>query len=469
MKIKLLVLFFLVGLTRITTAQLPQDVYKKPLKEVLTDLEKKYNIKFEYSESLVKGVDVLYPTWRYRIDTETTLTNILMPLDMVFQKKSDNVYQIAKFEYYRKTFEEGKRHLDQLLASYPTVQEWEKRKAELSSCFLEQLRLSPLPKKTPLNPIYTQKRVMDGYTIENVAIETLPGVYLCGSLYRPSKGKGPFAAVLSPHGHFPSTDMNEYGRYRPDQQYRCATLARMGAVVFSYDMFAWGESLLQVEKEVHKTGLALTMQTLNSIRVLDFLTSLPYVDPKRIGVTAASGGGTQSFLITALDDRIAVSVPVVMVSSSFFGGCPCESGLPIHSCTNLGTNNAEIAAMASPRPMLVVSETSDWTQTVPAIEFPYMKKVYSLYGKPENVENVHIENEEHNYGITKRLAMYDFMARHLGLNINAVKDKTGKVDESKCTIEKYDAMLVFGKEGKLPANALKGPEAIWEVLRSLQK
>lgn len=468
MKIKLLVLFFLVGVARITSAQLPQDVYKKPLKEVLTDLEKKYNIKIEYSESLVRGIDVMYPTWRYRADTETTLANILMPLDLVFQKKSDNVYQVAKFEYYRKPFEEGKRHLEKLLASYPTVQDWEQRKTELRNCFFEQLRLSPLPKKTPLNPIYTPKRVMDGYTIENVAIETLPGVFLCGSLYRPSKGKGPFAAVLSPHGHFPSTDLNEYGRYRPDQQYRCATLARMGAVVFSYEMFAWGESLLQVNKEVHQTGLALTMQTLNSIRVLDFLTSLPYVDPKRIGVTAASGGGTQSFLITALDDRIAVSVPVVMVSASFSGGCPCESGLPIHSCSNLGTNNAEIAAMASPRPMLVVSETSDWTQTVPTIEFPYLKKVYSLYGKPENIENVHIENEEHNYGISKRLAMYDFMARHLGLNIGAVKDKSGKIDESKCTIEKYDAMLVFGKEGKIPANAVKGPDAVWEVLKSLQ-
>jgi hypothetical protein len=468
MKIKILVFAFLYACAGMTSAQLPQDVYKVPLKEVLADVAKKYNIKLEYSESLVKGLDVTYATWRYRTEAEATLASILGPFDLIFQKTGDNVYQISKFEYYRKSTEEGKKHLDKLLASYPTVKEWELRKAELRKCFLVQLRLSPLPKKTPLNPIFTAKRAMDGYSVENVAIETIPGVYLCGSLYRPAKGKGPFPAILSPHGHFPSTDMNLYGRYRPDQQYRCATLARMGAVVFSYEMFAWGESLLQVEKEAHKTGLALTMQTLNSVRVLDFLTSLPYVDAKNIGVTAASGGGTQSFLITAIDDRISVSVPVVMVSSWFFGGCPCESGLPVHSCSDLGTNNAEIAAMASPRPMLVVSETSDWTQTVPAIEFPYLKKVYSLYGKPENVENVHIENEEHNYGITKRLAMYDFMARHLGLNINAVKDKSGKIDESECTIEKYEAMLVFGREGKLPANAVKGPEAIWTMLRSLQ-
>jgi hypothetical protein len=157
-----------------------------------------------------------------------------------------------------------------------------------------------------------------------------------------------------------------------------------------------------------------------------------------------------------------------MVSSWFFGGCACESGLPIHSCTDPGTNNAEIAAMASPRPMLVISDGDDWTKTVPTIEFPYLQKVYGLYGKQENVENVHFAAEGHDYGISKRLAMYDFMARHLGLNINSVKDKSGKVDESKVTIENYEALLVFGKEGKLPATAVKGSDEIRRVLKSLK-
>jgi dienelactone hydrolase len=367
----------------------------------------------------------------------------------------------------RRSPEEGKKHLEQLLASYPEVSQWESRKKELRDCFLKQLGLSPIPKKTNLNPVYTAVRKFDGYTVENVALETIPGVFLCGSLYRPN-GKGPFPAVLSPHGHFPDADLNRYGRYRPDQQYRCATLARMGAVVFSYEMFAWGESLLQFKKEDHETSIALTMQTLNSIRVIDFLTSLPYVDKKRIGATGESGGGTQTFIVTALDDRISVSVPVVMVSSYFYGGCPCESGLPIHSCTDLKTNNAEIAAMASPRPMMVISDGSDWTKDVPEIEFPYLQKVYALYGKAGDVENAHLLNEGHDYGISKRLAMYDFMARHLGLNIAAVKDKNGKVDESAVTIEKYDAMLVFGKEGRLPERAIKETTGIRSILKNLQ-
>ena len=449
-------------------AQVPQDVYKKSLKEVLQEIEKRHDIKLQYSESLVKGVDVLYPSWRYRIDTEETLTNILFPLDMIFTKTGENQYQISKYAYHLRPVEEGKKHLDQLITLYNDLPAWESRKAELRKCFLEQMELSPLPKKTPLNPIYTHKRKMDGYTVENVATETLPGVFLCGSLYRPAKGKGPFPAVLCTHGHASNDDLNKYGRYRPDHQYRCAMLARMGAVVFSYEMFAWGESQLQVDNVVHRTGLAATMQTVNSMRVIDFLTSLSYIDPKRIGVTGESGGGTQTFILTALDERVTVSVPVVMVSSYFYGGCPCESGLPIHSCTDAGTNNAEIAAMASPKPMLVISDGGDWTQHVPEIEYPYLKKVYELYGRKENIENVHLATEGHDYGISKRMAMYDFMARHLGLNINSVKDKTGKIDESKVTIENHEALLVFGRDGKLPANAVKGPEAIKTVLKSLQ-
>jgi len=468
MKIKLLFLFCLIIVFRTASAQKPEDVYKKPLKEVLTDLQKRYNIKLQYSEGLVKDVVVLYPTWRYRSDTEATLQNILMPLDMIYQVTGENSYRISKYVYNERPPVEGKKHLDRLLSAYPSLQQWESRKAALRSCFLEQLKLSPLPKKTPLNPIVSPVRKFDGYTVENVAIEAIPGVFITGSLYRPAKGKGPFPAVLCPYGHFSNSDTNLYGRYRPDMQYRCATLARMGAVVFSYDMFAWGESRLQFANELHRTGLAQTMQTLNSMRVIDYLTSLPYVDGKNIGITGASGGGTQTFLAAALDDRITVSVPCVMVSAYFFGGCPCESGMDIHSCTDLFTNNAEIAAMASPRPLLVISDGADWTQKVPEIEFPYLQKVYALYGKIENVENAYLPNDQHDYNINKRLPMYNFMAKHLGLNIAAVKDKSGKIDESKVTVEKYDKLLVFGRSGKMPAGVLRDGESVWERLRELQ-
>lgn len=467
MKIKLSVLLLVMFSFNMIYAQMPEDVFRKPLKEVLTDVERRYDITLQYSESLVKDLEVSYATWRYRMDTEETLANILLPLDLVYQKTGDKTWQISRFSYYQRSPEEGRKHLEKLLSAYPGLQSWEARKAELRKCILEQLGLSPMPEKKPLNPIYTAKRKFDGYTVENVGIETIPGFWLCGSLYRPAKGKGPFPAILSPHGHFSSEDLNENGRYRPAQQIRCAMLARMGAVVFSYEMFGYGESLLQISSADHRTSFSSTMQTYNSIRVMDFLTSLPYVDAGKTGVTGESGGGTQTFLLTALDDRVTVSVPVVMVSSYYQGGCACESGLPIHSCTGLMTNNVEIAAMASPRPLMVISDGQDWTAHNPEIEFPYLQKVYGLYGKQENVENIHLPDEGHDYGVSKRMPMYDFMARHLGLNIKAVMDKQGNIDESRVTIENYDALLVFGREGKQPAHALKGLDKIKEVFRSL--
>ena len=140
--IALLIVFIAIP---VTYAQLPQDVYKKSLKEVLQEIEKRHDIKLQYSESLVKGVDVLYPSWRYRIDTEETLTNILLPLDMIFTKSGEKQYQISKYAYHVRPVEEGKKHLDQLLSLYKDLPDWESRKAELRKCFLEQMGLSPLP------------------------------------------------------------------------------------------------------------------------------------------------------------------------------------------------------------------------------------------------------------------------------------------------------------------------------------
>lgn len=474
MKRCLLSLFAMILAAGNLAAQQPDEVYRKPLKTVLNEIEKKYQVDLVYEEKNVKEKMVSYADWKFYQDVEATLDNVLAPLELRFAKTGDKRYEITKWEYYRKPFEEGRKHLAALSASYPTLEKWEARKSAVRQNILQKVGLSPLPQKNPLNPIKSNFRKHDGYSVENVALEVLPGVYLCGSLYKPLKGRAPFAAMLSPHGHFynkvDTSIPNERGRYRPDQQYRCAMLARMGVIVFSYDMFAWGESALQTTKDDHRTGLALTMQTWNSIRVLDFLSSLPEVDKTRIGITAASGGGTQSFIAGALDDRLTLSVPTVMVSSHFFGGCPCESGLPIHQMDEgLNTNNAEIAALFSPKPQLVISDGSDWTQTVPDIEYPYLKKVYALYGKTENIENAHLPNDQHDYGPSKRFAMYRFVAHHFKLNEALVKNKAGEYDESAVTIEPARAMYVFGEGGHLPANAVKGADAIRRVLEHAKK
>jgi hypothetical protein len=452
---------FLLCNAYLSLAQTSDSAFREPLKQVLGEMEKQYGVTISYPDDLVKDKWVTYARWRFKPDVEKTLENILATQDLSFSIAGTKKYKLKSFQYHLKTPEEGKAQLNYLSSLYHDIPGWTKRKETLKACMLEALQLSPLPPKPNSAPIITNKRMMDGYSIENIALEILPGLYIAGSLYKPAKIKGKIPVILCPDGHW------EKHRYRPDCQYRCATLARMGAMAFSYDLFAWGESLLQFKTEDHRRALAQTVQALSSIRFLDYLLSLKEADTNRVAISGGSGGGSQTMLITALDDRIKLSIPVVMLSSYHSGGCPCESGMGVHLCGG-GTNNPEIAAMAAPRPQLIISDGKDWTAHVPEIEFPYVQKMYAYYGKQDLVKNVHIPQEGHDFGINKRTPLYAFVAQYFNLDIKKIQDASGKIDESKVTIEKEQAMYVFGDNGEqLPANAIKGFDNLVKVFKGL--
>ena len=180
------------------------------------------------------------------------------------------------------------------------------------------------------------------------------------------------------------------------------------------------------------------MQAYNGLRILDLMLQHKDIDPRRVGVNGGSGGGTQAVLLGVLDDRFTVSCPVVSMSSWFDGGCPCESGKPIQLAAG-GTCNAELAATFAPKPMLVVSDGGDWTSTTPTVEYPYLQRIYGFYGAQDNVGNVHLPDEKHDFGPNKRQAVYQFFIDAFGLDAS-------KLNEEKVAIEKEEVMRFHPKK-----------------------
>ena len=330
--------------------------------------------------------------------------------------------------------------------SFDSLDAWKARRAEL----IEQVRFAaglwPEPQPTLLNARVFGKLDRGDYTIEKVYFESRPGFLVTGNLYRPAYVEGKVPAIACPHGHW------EHGRLENTDKCsvpaRCIMLARLGAVVFSYDMVGYNDSKRQLDHNDPRLlnpasnlwGIGpLQLQAFNGVRVLDFLQSLPEVDPKRIGVTGASGGGTQTFILTAVDDRVSAAAPVNMISSIMQGGCNCENAPALR----IDTNNMEIGALAAPRPLLMVSATGDWTKNTPQVEFPAIRRIYDLYGDADRIANVHVD-APHNYNLQTREAVYRFMARWL-----LKRADTDTIKEHDIQVDKDEDLLVFA-DGKTP-------------------
>ena len=323
---------------------------------------------------------------------------------------------------------------------------WTIRAAHIKELVLASAGLLPMPDRTPLNAQVFGEITHPDYRVSKVYFESLPGFIVAGNLYRPV-GDGPFPAILSPHGHW------AYGRLENSATAsvpgRAISLARQGFVVFTYDMVGYNDSW-QLEHrgfggEREKLwGLSVAgLQLWNGIRGLDFLESLSYVQRDKIGATGASGGGTQVFLLAAVDPRVAVAAPVNMISLHMQGGCLCENQPGLR----LDTNNVEIAATIAPRPLLMVSATGDWTSNTLEREYPAVRALYSLQGAPDRVHAVRFD-APHNYNRESREAVYAWMARWLQ---NAPRDV--RREERPFTPDPLPDLLVFHRRA-VPQNAV---------------
>ena len=338
---------------------------------------------------------------------------------------------------------------------------WLERAAFLRKQILASAGLLPMPEKTLLNAQIFGKLERDGYTIEKVLLETYPGFYLGGNLYRPRGRQGPFPGIASPHGHW------RYGRLENQPLVsvaaRCINLARQGFVVFSYDMIGYNDTnQIPHHWEGPREALwsigPMGVQLWDSIRVVDFLSSLPDVDATRIGVTGASGGGTQTFFLMAVDERIKAAAPVNMISAQMQGGV-CENA-PNLRAGHADFSNMVVGALMAPRPLLLVSAGGDWTRNTPGEEFPAIRSIYELLGVEQNVENAHV-NQLHNYNEQSRQAVYRFFNARL-------LDNNERVDEERYQIEQPQDVLVLHNRQR-PANAVNLEELMESWIADAQR
>ena len=331
------------------------------------------------------------------------------------------------------------------------LKSWESRKAEVQRRILVSQGLWPMPTKTPLNAVIHGKVECEDYTVEKVYFQSAPGLFVTGNLYRPKNVRGKVPGIMFAHGHWTDARLSS----QPEDKLRveiasgaerfasggksrfqsmCVQLARMGCVVWQWDMLSdsdalqfsrdvihgfatqrpemnavadWG--LFSPQAEAHLQSV-MGLHTWNAVRGLDFLLSLPEVDPERTAVTGSSGGGTQTMMLAAIDDRIKLSFPVVMVSTAMQGGCSCENA----SLLRLNTGNVEFAALCAPRPQ-GMNTANDWTKEMASKGFPELQALYGLYGKKDNVFLERGEHFPHNYNAVTRSAFYTFLNKHFRL------------------------------------------------------
>jgi dienelactone hydrolase len=336
--------------------------------------------------------------------------------------------------------------------TFTTRADWEARRAFIRQQLLVSFGLYPLPPKTPLKARLFGRMERDGYSIEKVTFQTYPGFYLAGNLYRPlhaghSEQSARHPGILVAHGHWAEGRMAD----TPDGSIpaRAITFARQGCVAFTYDMVGYNDTHqidhgFANDRKHWLWGVTLMgLQTWNSMRALDFLCSLPDVDTSRLAITGESGGGTQTMMLGALDDRLAAVGPCVMVSHTMQGGCLCENAPGLR----VGFSNMEIAACAAPRPQILVGATGDWTKTTLTVEGPALASIYKLYGVPDHLHYV-LFDYGHNINKTSREAVYAFFGKWL-----LHENDADKLKEPPYKMEPVASLRVFPDGKPLPKDA----------------
>lgn len=344
-----------------------------------------------------------------------------------------------------KAFEERRK----AFAALKTPQELTARQELLRSRFLEAL--GGLPERTPLNPKVVGTIRGEGFKIEKVIFESRPQHQVTALLYLP-EGQGPFPGVLVPCGH------GDRGKAEEAYQRVCILLAKNGMAALCYDPIGQGErnQLLDpqgkpaikgntTEHTMSGIGALLvggscaTYRIWDGIRSLDYLESRPEIDPRRMGCTGNSGGGTMTAYLMALDPRIAAAAPscyVTTLERLFATIGPQDAEQNITGQVAFGMEQTDYVVVRAPKPTLICTATNDffdiqgsWTT------FREAKQAYALFGHAERVDLFEYR-DTHGFSRPRREAAMRWMRRWLLGKDDAPSEEafpTFKEEELRCT------------------------------------
>jgi len=291
--------------------------------------------------------------------------------------------------------------------------------------------LGGFPERTPLNARVTGVLDRGDYRVEKVIFESQPGFHVTANLYVPARGQGPFPAILFPLGH-----EQPGAKAYPVWQHLLISFAKKGYVALAWDTLGQGERIqlwdedFQASKVVRSTtehtilglqcllaGDALAMYTIwDGIRALDYLLSRPEVDPKRIGVTGNSGGGTHTAYLAAMDDRIHVAASSCYLTSwrrllETIGPQDAEQCIPPWIAD--GLDHADFVIGFAPKPFIILSAIRDFFSIAGAREtFAESQRIYDSIGAGEKVAMVEAD-DGHGYSKPRREAAYGWFGRWL--------------------------------------------------------
>src|SRR5215471_18091764 len=338
-------------------------------------------------------------------------------LEEQIQPKAVTAYQIQKF----------------LMKGIPkplvprTAAQWETEKRKLRKGILEDIAFHGWPREwIDSSPRFEQTEVIEtgrGYRLRKYRYEIVPGFDSTAILYEPVPLNRSVPAILNLTGHESVANLTEY------EQKRCITFAKQGILALSLGWPGLGE--LGQQENDHDFAGHLDLVGSNSLgffylvvrRGLDFLATLPNADPARIGVTGLSGGGWQTTIISALDERVKVMVEVAGIGSLQSNLTrPTDSSHVEEDATDLmmGFDYPFLVAMRAPRPTLLIHNQQDDCCFLAALVKPYIYEqalpFFGLYSSERALrwyENV--DPGTHNYQLDNRQQAYAFFSEHFHL------------------------------------------------------